>query len=237
MAKTRPNYLFSTVKIIPSADVYQIALDDRIVRTPNGNAIYVTNYNLAKVIQSEWQAQEGKPSPSTMPMVQFACSVIDHVIPNRDQVISTILNYAKTDLLCYRCDTPLDLKNLQDQIWQPFLDWSKEALSAPLISVSGYNYMKQPEESLEVLYRYIENYNDWELAGISQMTQLMTSLILALSVVNNYVDWKTAFHASILEEEYQRNRWGDVEEAIKARDAKCNELYYAVQFFELLRSE
>tara|TARA_Y100001960_G_scaffold284299_1_gene319985 strand:- start:468 stop:1181 length:714 start_codon:yes stop_codon:yes gene_type:complete len=237
MDKKVLKHLFSKVKIILRGDVYQITLDDRVVRTPGGNNIYIPNYNLAKAIRSEWKAQKSKFCPTTMPMMQFACTVIDHVIPNRNQVISKVLNYAETDLLCYRCDTPLDLKALQDQSWQPFLDWSKEVLSAPLISVSGYRYIKQPDESLDVLRKNIENYNDWELLVISQMTQLMTSLILTLSVVNSYVDWRVAFQASVLEEEYQRKRWGEVPEAIKAQNSKFNELNHSVQFLKLLRSE
>ena len=237
MEKKVAERFFKQAQVIQNGHLFKIALDDRIVRTPAGTDLYLPNLKLANAVALEWQAQKIKISPSTMPLMQLACTVIDHVIPNRDQIISQTLFYADADLLCYRSDAPLDLESLQEEIWQPILDWADDVLSAPLVSVKGITHVEQPANSLSVLCTHLEKSHDWELAGISKMTQVMGSLVLALAVLHNHVDWEEAFQVSILEEKYQMERWGETPEAIDIRNAKLEEVRQAAKFVELLRSE
>ena len=237
MEKKLVKRFFKEAQVVQNGLLFKIALDDQIVRTPAGTELDLPNLNIANAITLEWQAQKVIISPSTMPLMQLACTVIDYVTLNRNQIITETLAYADADLLCYRCNAPRDLEILQDQIWQPLLDWADGVFSAPLVSVKGIKHVEQPPNSLIALYTHLKNCTDWELAAISQMTRVMGSLILALAVLHNHVDWEEAFQASILEEKYQMERWGDVQEAINVQNAKLEEVRQAANFVELLRSE
>ena len=237
MEKNVVKRFFKHVQVVQTGLLFKIALDDQIVRTPAGTELDLPNLKIANAVALEWQAQKVIISRSTMPLMQLACTVIDYVILNRDQIIAETLAYANADLLCYRCSTPRDLELLQDEIWQPILDWADDVLSAPLVSVKGIKHVEQPPNSLRALYKHLKKCHDWELAGISQMTRVMGSLILALAVLHNRVDWEEAFQASILEEKHQMERWGEVQEAVKAQNAKLEEVRQAATFVELLRSE
>ena len=68
------------------------------------------------------------------------------------------------------------------------------------------------------------------------MTRVMGSLVLALAVLHNHIDWEEAFQVSILEEKYQMERWGDIQEAIEVQNSKLEEVRQAAKFVELLRS-
>ena len=237
MEKKVVKRFFKQAQVVQNGLTFKIALDDKTVRTPAGTELDLPNLNIANAVALEWQAQKIIISPFTMPLMQLACTVIDYVTLNRNQIITETLAYADADLLCYRCNTPRDLEILQDQIWQPLLDWADGVFSAPLVSVKGIKHVKQPPNSLRALYTHLKKCNDWELAGVSKMTRVMGSLILALAVLHNHIDWQEAFQASILEEKYQMERWGEVQEAVNVQKAKLEEVRQAANFVELLRSE
>ena len=133
MEKKVVNRFFKQAQVVQNGLLFKIALDDHIVRTPAGTELNLPNLNIANAITLEWQAQKVIISPSTMPLMQLACTVIDYVTLNRNQIITETLAYADADLLCYRCNAPRDLEILQDQIWQPILDWADDVFSAPLV--------------------------------------------------------------------------------------------------------
>ena len=60
-----------------------------------------------------------------MPLTKLANSAIDGVAGREDDVIGDILNYAGSDLLCYRAEGPRGLVEAQRTHWDPVLAWAK----------------------------------------------------------------------------------------------------------------
>lgn len=221
----------------PNEHGYGVNLDGRPVKTPGGSALTLGNAALADAVRGEWQAQGEKILPATMPMMQLACTVIDRVSPNRTEIVDQTAEYGGSDLLCYRSEAPEDLAKRQHEAWQPTLDWAADKFDASLNCGAGVLHVAQPESSLLALKAVLTRYDDWELTCAAQLTRIFGSLVLALAVCEGRLDWSDAFSASVLDEEFQAERWGEDREAMQRRNAVETEVREAAEFLQLVRSE
>jgi chaperone required for assembly of F1-ATPase len=215
-------------------DGFGVELDGRAVRTPAGAPLTLPGAGLAEAIAAEWTAQEGDLKPAAMPMMQLACTAIDRVIPNRAEIVEQTAAYGGSDLLCYRAEGPDELIRLQAENWQPVLDWAAEALSAPLVPASGVMHVAQPGESLVSLMSAVAALDDWRLTGVAHLTQVFGSLVLALAVEKGRLEHEEAFAASVLDEAFQAERWGEDREALLGRKAHADEARFAAAFLTMV---
>jgi chaperone required for assembly of F1-ATPase len=227
---------YKRAETTPLDDAYGVALDGRAVRTPAGGELRVPNQSLADAVCAEWQVQGEKIEPNTMPLMQLACTAIDRVMPNRAAIITEIAGYAGSDLLCYRSEGPDELVERQAQTWQPLLDWSQATFAAPLETATGIIHVTQPAKSLEAFHDVLAALDDWQLTATAQMTQIMGSLVLALAVTHHHLEWEDAFKASVLDELFQAERWGEDREALQRQAMAKQEVRWATTFHQLLET-
>ena len=95
---------------------YGVQLDGRDIRTPAKAALVLPSAGLAEAVAGEWAAQGERIEPATMPLMSLACTAIDQVAPNRGAVIGELMDYAGSDLLCYRADRPEALVARQAEV-------------------------------------------------------------------------------------------------------------------------
>ncbi|MDD9878983.1 MAG: ATPase [Magnetovibrio sp.] len=215
-------------------DAFQVALDGRPVKTPGGQPLLLPGEPLAVAVAAEWAAQGEKIQPATMPMMQLACTAVDRVGPSRGAIVRETANYGGNDLLCYRADDPPDLVKRQAEAWQPVLDWLADEMGAPLACTVGVTHVVQPAAALERLRACVAAYDDFQLTGVAQLTQVLGSLALALAVERGRLNWGDAAAASLLDETFQSERWGEDKEARERRRAIHGEAEAAARFLELL---
>jgi len=214
---------------------FRVELDGRPVKTPVGATLIVPADSLAGAITDEWAAQDVKIDPTSMPMMQLACTALDRVMPNRADVITETAGYGATDLLCYRADGPPDLVERQSAVWQPMLDWLSNDLDATLVVTTGIVHINQPEDALDALSAAIAAYEDFPLTGVVRMTQIFGSLGLGLAVAHGRLTWEQGMEAALLDETFQAERWGEDYEAINRRRNMANEVEQAARYFLLVR--
>lgn len=68
----------------------------------------------------------------TMPLTRLAQRAVDSAGHGRDRMISEIMKFSQSDLLCYRATDPDPLAKLQTSEWQPLLDWAARELGVQL---------------------------------------------------------------------------------------------------------
>ncbi len=214
---------------------FAILLDGKAVKTPGARALAVPSTRLAEAIAEEWSRQGEQVLPSTMPMTQLASTALDRVGPERTHITQQLMNFAGTDLLCYRAETPGDLVARQSRTWQPILDWAAQALDAPLLTTTSLTALSQPEDSLAALNRRLDAYDDWRLTALQSATAAMGSLILGLAMAEGFLDAEAAFQASQLDETYQIELWGEDWEAADRRAALKADIEAASAFLGLLK--
>src|SRR4051812_16148114 len=168
---------------VADGDVWRIALDCKVVKTPARNPLSIPTKALAEAIAAEWSAQDTKVKPDTMPLMQLASTAIDRVAPDRGRIVAETAGYAATDLVCYRADSPADLIARQAAAWDPLLDWLRERYDVSLRIAAGVMAIRQPGQALAALTRVVAALDDLRLTALSVMTGSSGSLVIALALL------------------------------------------------------
>ena len=100
---------YKSVSLEEDAGRARLLLDGRQVQTPGKNEMAIPAGLFAEAVGDEWRAQGEEIDPGTMPLTRLANSVIDGVVEQADEVRQSIAAYGKSDLVCYRAETPQDL--------------------------------------------------------------------------------------------------------------------------------
>jgi chaperone required for assembly of F1-ATPase len=224
---------YSQASVAQGDDGFTITLDGKTIQTPAGNRLLVQDAGLAEAIAGEWLAQGETIRPDCMPLTQLASTALDRVIPNRPVIIAQLVNYAATDLLCYRAEAPQDLVERQDRLWQPLVDWVSATFDVELRVTRGVIPVAQPEATLAAFAAFLERYDHLRLTALQSAVAAMGSLLLGLALVEGRLAAEEAFAASQLDESYQIELWGEDVEATRAREALRKDIAAASQFLEL----
>lgn len=214
---------------------YQVLLDDRPVRTPAKAPLLLPGEKLAAEIAAEWNVQEEKILPASMPFMSLASTGFDRVTPQREAVIDQIVAYGGSDLVCYRTEDPDDLMVRQVKSWQPLLDWCQERFGAELAVTAGIMPQPQSEHALAALRRGIADHNDLVLSGLYQLTTGFGSLVIALAVLEGRVEAEKGIEYALLDELFQAERWGEDWEAIERRKGMAADMTNAARFISFCR--
>jgi chaperone required for assembly of F1-ATPase len=221
---------YKTAGVTEGEGGFAVVLDGRPVRTPAGSPLRLPTMPLAEAVAAEWQAQDERVNPAAMPLTQLASTAIDRVPPHRAAIIDELLDFAATDLLCYRATEPHDLVELQARQWQPLLDWAMVRYDAPLRVTAGVMPVPQSEEALAALRRAVAALDDWRLTALQASTAALGSLVLGLALLEGQRDAEAAVAASQVDELYQIRLWGDDAEAAVRRQRLGLDVAAAARF-------
>lgn len=213
---------------------YQIVLDDKPVQTPARSPLIVPTPALARAIVQEWRAQEDKIRPESMPLTRLAGTAIDRIMPRRDAVIEDLARYGETDMLCYRVDQPPALAERQMALWQPVLAWAETDLGIELAATSNILPLAQDPAVIDRLRAVIAGYDSMTLMPLHAVTTLAGSILLGLAAVEGARAAEAIWQASMVEELYQAEQWGEDTEARDRRSALRRNLEEALVFRRLL---
>jgi len=220
----KPKRFYKTAEAAAADGGHGIALDGKPVRTPAGRPLAVPGAALAGAIAEEWAAQGESIDRETMPLTRLACTALDLVPERRADIVAEVAAYAETDLVCYRTDEPPALARRQAAAWQPLVAWVAERHGAHLAVTSSITPVAQAPAALGALRDAVAGEDDFTLAGLSLATRSFGSLVIALAMRDGRLDARAAADASLVDERYQLERWGeDAELAARcagvARDA------------------
>jgi chaperone required for assembly of F1-ATPase len=212
---------------------FTVQLDGRPVRTPLKAPLILPTEALARAVAEEWQAQEGKVDPGTMPFTRTANSAIDKVAPQFAEVAEMLAAYGDSDLLCYRAEDPPELVALQSRAWDPLLDWAATELGAPLVATPGVMHIDQPAGSLKRLRLLVEKQSPFQLSAFHDLVAISGSLVLALAVTHHRLAADGAWDLSRIDETWQISLWGEDEEAAEIAALKRAAFLQADRFYAL----
>ena len=219
---------------VPEGAGFAIQLDGRPVRTPAKAALVVPTEALARAIAAEWDAQEGKLDPATMPCTRSANAAIDKVTAQHAEVAGLIAAYADSDLLCYRAVEPAELVARQAAAWDPHLAWAKAAHGIALDPVAGVIHKAQPQQSLARAQAITAAMGPFELAAFHDLVSLSGSFVLGLAALEPGSDPAALWEASRVDESWQEEQWGHDEEAAAMAALKRDAFLHAARLARLL---
>ncbi|CAH8598886.1 unnamed protein product [Schistosoma guineensis] len=215
--------------------VFQILLDQRKLRTPTGIHFHVPNQALAVAVAHEWDSQVDTIKRYAMPLTTLCNRALDTPADQHDILVSTIMQYADTDTICFRCQEPDDLVKVQSLSWDPIINWvNKHYQIKPVITDSMTSLAKLSPLDKEKLTRYFNSYNIWGLTGIKSCVENLKSVYLTLAMLDGFCSVAKAVELSQIEMLFQVNRWGDVPSYHDVENADLNARVSAALFLALL---
>jgi chaperone required for assembly of F1-ATPase len=212
---------------------WQVLLDGRPIRTPSKSPMDLPTSEMAHAIAGEWDAQTDDIDPLSMPVTRSANSAIDRVATQHGEVADMLAAYAETDLLSHRAEGPDSLRALQDDGWDPLLDWAGERFGARLLVTSGILPIEQPKPALQRLSEVVHGTDAFRLTALHDLVGLTGSLVLGLAVAHGRLDTDEAWRLSRIDEDWQIAQWGADEEAAEVAARKFAEFLHARRFWEL----
>jgi ATP synthase F1 complex assembly factor 2 len=111
-------------------------LDHRVLRTPARHPLIVPSRALALAIAAEWEWQQKRIQPFTMPLMSLAATALDEPKP-REDVVDTMLQYLPTDSVLCR-DEPGELADRQAQASRPAGSCGLHECMVGLLRVSSW---------------------------------------------------------------------------------------------------
>lgn len=206
---------WKSVDVKPSkaiAGEFNIALDDRVIKTPKGVPVSVPSKPLAHSLALEWVSQGTYLLPYTMPLMILTTTTIDRTnSPLRKQIIDEILSFLPTDVTLCRSDDPKWLGEKMEAKWGPVIDGVSKRMGVvfhPTFALTGSDLSP---EHLQRLRNFVEGLPVWDLSAFDAMTHNLRSFILAAALYHNEITPEKAVELSRLEENIQIENWGEVE--------------------------
>lgn len=217
---------------------FRVLLDGKPMRTPAKATLVVPTQALAEAIAAEWNSVPDKAeiNAAHLPLTRLAATGVDRVASRRDEVIADTAKYAGSDLLCYRATAPESLVKLQQDRWQPLLDWAAERHGARLLTADGIGFVEQPSEAQARLREAVAAHGDLALSALYNLTHIAGSVVIALAVSDGRLDAEEAFTAAQTDELYQIDRWGDDPTAEKQREGVRRDIGAGARFLSLLEN-
>lgn len=233
MSGWAPKRFWTSAEVAEAPGGFAVTLDGRQVKTPAKAPLVVPSRALAEAIAREWQAQDEKIDPATMPVTRGANAAIDKVRSQHAEVAALIADYGGTDLLCYRAEAPRELVARQSEHWDPLLDWAEAALGARLAVTRGVVPVAQPEAALAALSARVAAMDEWQLAALHDLVGITGSLVLGLAVAEGRLTADEAWTLAQLDEDWQAEQWGVDDEAAEHAGRKRDALLDAERFWRM----
>lgn len=154
------------------------------------------------------------------------------------------LDNLETDSVCFRVDTELGdtseklLRKRQDKYYEPLIQWFKESYGVPLGTAIGLKDIDHPELAYQIIEDEMDIASPWLKAFYSTVLTTTKSSVLTLALAHNAVGIEEAFQIARLEEEWQIDEHGFVEDGHDSQRAHLRlMLASAVTYLNLLPKE
>jgi chaperone required for assembly of F1-ATPase len=228
---------YKAVDVAEHEGGWALRLDGRFARTPGKARMTAPARAIAEGIAAEWQAQGEILRPAAMPLTRLANSAIDGVAKTLDATREEIANYAGSDLLCYRADDPPELAARQAAHFDPVLTWADEAIGARFVVGVGVMHVAQSAAALAATRKAVFAYDDpFAVAALHGLTSLSGSATLALAIARGVIEAGAGWRTAHVDEDFQIEKWGEDDEAMRRRAARWEEFAAAAKVVEALRT-
>lgn len=208
MNSWEPRRFWSCAGIVEVERGFAVSLDGRTAATPSGNSLNLPTRGMAELVCAEWNRQQGRINPFTMPHTRLANTAIDRISAAKDEAVGALVGFAESDLLCHRAERPEHLVARQRNAWDPVIEWADRSLGAPLKIGSGVMPIRQASGSLGRLRELTAKLDPFALAGLSEMVVLTGSLLIGHAVIRGRLAPEFAWNISRIDEQHQSEHWG-----------------------------
>ncbi|WP_199555860.1 ATP12 family protein [Sandaracinobacteroides hominis] len=212
---------------------HAVLLDGRALRTPGKRVLLLPTAALAAAVAAEWREVGAEIRPGEMALTGLANAALDIVAEEPDAFAADLARYAASDLLCYRAEHPTPLVTRQAEAWDPLLRWAEQRFDIGFAVTAGIVPVNQPAAVLERIEAAFAALAPFPLAAMSPLVSISGSAVIPLALAEGAADVDAAWAASMLDEHWQAEKWGDDAEASASRSAREAQFRAAARFLAL----
>lgn len=211
-----PKRFYDSVSIEPSETEnptahahYDIRLDSKTVLTASQQRLTVPTKPLALAIAAEWDAQQDRIRPSSMPLTTIIGTGRDVVNERRQDVEQSLLRYLHTDTMALRPAHPTELVESQNAAFAPIADMLLRNGISPVITRGGLSGV-QSKEIENTVKGFISEMDCYCISALDVAVGCGKSVFVGLALWMG-VPAKVCVAAARSEESWQTGVWGVVE--------------------------
>ncbi len=149
----------------------------------------------------------------------------------KQEGVVKLIQYLETDLLFFFA-VDKDLNLSQQQKWKPILDMFYQTFGISLQITQGLDVPQQEQSLYDTFKVYLKNMDDVSFVCLYKLALCMRSVLLAWAMINEKISPEEAYEAALLEELWQAQRWGNVDEAEKKRLEIKTEIFDTYAFWK-----
>ncbi|TGZ33728.1 ATP synthase mitochondrial F1 complex assembly factor 2 [Temnothorax longispinosus] len=203
---------YRRTNILSSGDKFEITLDQRKLKTPQGRVFEVNSKPLALAVAAEWDAQKETIDRGSMHLTSLCNTVLDNPHNHtKINLVNHIVNCLEMDTILFYSSEVDELYQLQVEKWEPIVRWFCEHYD---IDIARTQSIEAPTVSMETkaaLTKHLMSHNFNSIYGLVYAVDGLKSVILTLATAARVINIPEAVNLSRLEEEYQISHWGNVE--------------------------
>lgn len=232
MKNPLPKRFYKDVAVGTHHGRFTIELDGRTVKTPAKRLLSLPTPAAAELVATEWRNQADVINPASMPVTRLVNSALDGVANDLEAVLADVVNYAGTDLVCYRADAPQSLVEAQAAKWDPVVYWAADALGARFVLAAGVIHQEQPAAAIAAFAQALTKYDDaLAVAALHTMTTLTGSALLALAFAEARMTAEEIWIAAHADEDWNIEQWGSDAEAEARRAHRWQDMKASSDLF------
>lgn len=129
-----------------------------------------------------------------------------------------LLDYLETDSVCYRVDWDMAdpgeklLRKRQDKYYEPLLEWFHGGYGVKLATAVGFDDVNHPDAAYIAVEDIVDGADPFAKAALQHCVGTLKSTVLTLALLHRHIDVEGAFDTSRVEEEWQIDENGFVED-------------------------
>jgi chaperone required for assembly of F1-ATPase len=191
---------------------------------------------LAEFVAEEWSGQGQSLDLASMAATRLANTALESVPQAREATARQVADYAGSELLCYRAESPEGLIARQAQRWDPVLARAENELGLRFVTVAGIIHQPQPQDTLAAIETLALALDDFALTGLAFGVPLFGSAVLSIGLMRGWFGPDEAYDLSRLDEAWQEEKWGIDEEASERTSRLRGEANLLARWFAALNS-
>ncbi len=203
------------------------------IMTPNNKTLKVPSKALAKSIIKEIKKNLNKKITKRT-LLSYAFFAVDIVEKETNIFINKIISFAETDTLCYRAEKKSELAEMQSKLWDPTLIWAEKEFGMKFLKNNTIVPFVQQKNTMEAIKKYLNKQDCHRLTCAFYISSFTNSFITMLAMIEKFKEAKELWQLSMLEENYNSEKWGKSKDADKIKLIKWEELSVVLDYKSLI---
>ena len=211
-------------------DYFIFYKNDSLIKVSDNNPLLAINLKHAELILKDLKKKEVKTDPLSVLGLSVFASSLDKKKVN--EIITTLLKDLDFDLLLFRFFDDKELLKLMNQKYDPFVNNFNKKFNIKLTLIEDFTKNVNSVTNKNVLKKFMLKLSNFYLTILFKLSSISKSVILSYFFLMKKIDIPEFFKLINLENKYQQNLWGYVDEQKKIDEHSLTNLKKISFFFK-----